>query len=91
MMQKQRLLYLFAATPNIFSNITAHNLVEPVSGFRPEISILGHDCPFDCVHDAMIDGWHIIKFPVQEHPIEDHEIDQLGYEFVLQKLETVDQ
>lgn len=88
-MKKQRLLYLFSATPNVFSGISSHTFIEPVKGFRPEITLEGHNCPFGCVHDAIVEGWQIIKFPVQEFPIEDKEIDQLGYEFILQKIEEI--
>ena len=39
------------------------------------------------MHDAVLDGWQVVHFPQQLAPFDDREIDVLGYEFVLQKLE----
>ncbi len=45
--------------------------------------------PYATVHDAILDGWQVISFPQQRVPFDDREIDVLGYEFILQKMQEV--
>jgi ectoine hydroxylase-related dioxygenase (phytanoyl-CoA dioxygenase family) len=87
---RQRLLYLHAATPSIRSQVVGMALHEPVPGSRTEIDPAPREWPYATVHDAVLDGWQVIHFPQQLAPFDDREIDVLGYEFVLQKLEAYD-
>ena len=84
----QRLLYLHATTPSIRSQVIGIALHEPVRGSVTEISTEGNEWPYRTVHDAILDGWQVIHFPDQRTPFDDREIDILGYEFILQKLEA---
>ncbi len=88
---RQRILYLHAATPNIRSKVIGMALHEPVPGTITELSGQPQLWPYTTVHDAVIDEWQIIQFPVQLAPFDDREIDILGYEFILQKLEEYDE
>ena len=88
---RQRILYLHAATPNLRSQVIGMALHEPVPGTVTEITTEGHQWPYQTVHDAVVDGWKIIHFPNQQSLFDDREIDILGYEFILQKLEVYDE
>lgn len=87
---RQRLLYLHAATPGIRSQVIGMALHEPVQGSVTEIVTEEQEWPYNTVHDAVLDGWQIIHFPDQRTEFDDREIDILGYEFILQKLEVYD-
>ena len=87
---RQRLLYLHAATPGIRSQVIGMALHEPVQGSVTEIVTEEQDWPYNTVHDAILDGWQVIHFPDQRTEFDDREIDILGYEFILQKLEVYD-
>lgn len=88
---RQRLLYLHAATPSIRSKVIGMALHEPVRGSITELSGQPQAWPYATVHDAIIDEWQVIQFPVQLAPFDDREIDILGFEFILQKLEEYDE
>ena len=85
---RQRLLYLHAATPSIRSQVIGMALHEPVQGSVTEIMTEEQEWPYNTVHDAILDGWQVIHFPDQRTELDDTEIDILGYEFILQKLEV---
>ena len=85
---RQRLLYLHAQTPSIGSALVGAAVHEPVPGGVSQMDPIQKDPGYQTVHDAIIDGWQIIHFPLQTAPFDDREIDILGYEFVLQKLEA---
>ncbi|MCY3714370.1 MAG: hypothetical protein OXH02_13870 [Gemmatimonadetes bacterium] len=86
---RQRLLYLHARTPSVFSEILGYTPVEPVKDYRAEITADVPDWPYNTVHDALVDGWQIVQFPHLQAPIDDRDLDVVGYEFILQKLEEV--
>ena len=86
---RQRLLYLHATTPSIRSQVIGMAEHEPVAESVTEITPAeAEQWPYDTVHDAILDGWQVIHFPDQRVPFDDQEIDILGYEFILQKLEA---
>lgn len=84
---RQRILYLHAGTPSIYSTVISASEHSPVAGSITEIDPLAPESPFSSVHDAMVAGWRVIHFPQQLAPFEDREIDLMGYEFILEKLE----
>ena len=86
---RQRLLYLHGRTPSVFSDVIAMTLVEPVSGFASGISAAEQDWPYATVHDALVEGWQIVQFPHQQAPFDDRDLDVVGYEFILQKMEVI--
>ena len=83
----QCLMYLHAATPSIRSEVLAMAIHEPVADSVTESSGEPQDWPYETVHDAILDGWQIVHFPDQQAHFDDREIDLVGYEFILQKLE----
>ena len=85
---RQWLLYLHAATPGIRSQVIGMALHEPVQDSVTEIVTVEQEWPYNTVHDAILDGWQVIHFPNQRTEFDDREIDILGYEFILQKLEA---
>jgi hypothetical protein len=85
---RQRLLYLQATTPSIRSQVIGMALHEPEPQSITQISP-DATWPYATVHDAILDGWQVISFPQQRVPFDDREIDVLGYEFILQKMQEV--
>ena len=88
---RQRLLYLHAATPSIRSQVIGMALHEPVAESVTQIAAETQAWPYKTVHDAIVDSWQVIHFPDQRTSFDDREIDILGYEFILQKMEACDE
>ena len=88
--QRQRLLYLHGRSPNVLSEILGYTLVEPIQGYRVEITAEEPDWPYRTVHDAIVDGWQVVQFPHLQAPFDDSDLDVVGYEFILQKMEVID-
>ncbi len=86
---RQRLLYLHARSPSVFSDILGYTQIEPTEGFQVEISGGEFEWPYATVHDALVDGWQIVQFPHLQSPFSDTDLDVIGYEFILQKMEVV--
>ncbi len=86
---RQRLLYLHAQHPTIHAEVVSWALHEPDDSGSTQISAQGTaHWPYDDVHAAIRDGWQVIHFPLQAAPWSDREIDVVGYEFILQKMES---
>lgn len=85
---RQRLLYLHARTPSVFSPILGYTQIEPVRGYQVEISAEPFEWPYKTVHDALVDGWQVIQFPHLQAPFDDKDLDVVGYEFILQKIQA---
>lgn len=86
---RQRLLYLQARTPSVFSEVLGYTPIEPIKGYRAEISAADVDWPYETVHEAIVAGWQVIQFPHMQAPYDDKDIDVIGYEFILQKIEVI--
>lgn len=87
---RQRLLYLHTNGTTVLSQVIAMDLRDATRQpnrphLEPEPKI-----PFNTVHDAIVDGWRVIQFPQHMAPFDDREINFLGYEFILEKLEEYD-
>ena len=88
---RQRLLYLHARSPSVLSDVIAMTSIEPVAGFKQELEAATiDDWPYNTVHDAVIDGWQIVQFPHHQAVFDDKDMDNIGYEFILQKMEVVE-
>ena len=85
---RQRLLYLHAKTPGVYSEILGLTLVEPVAGHQAGVEAQAPEWPYATVHDALVDGWQIVQVPSQQAPFDDADLDVVGYEFILQKMEV---
>ena len=86
---KQRLLYIHAQTPNILSPIIEMTPYEPVTNFEIELSAEEPNFPYQTVHEAILDGWRIIQFPHHQAEFDDDDIDMIGYQFILEKMEIM--
>lgn len=82
---RQRLLYLYALQPTVRAVVVATTLHEP-DGPLCQIDPLQPELPYQCVMDAILDGWRVIHFPDHRAPFVEGRLDVLGYEFVLEKL-----
>ena len=87
---RQRLLYLHTVNPSIYADLVAAAIHEPVTGAVTEIDPQASEMPYRSVHDAIVDGWRVVHFPQQRAPFDDREIDVIGHEFILEKLEEFD-
>ena len=85
---RQRLLYLHTRTPSVFSEILGYTLIEPVKGFQLEISGGEFKWPYTTVHDAVVDGCRLYSSLTLQSPFSDTDLDVVGYEFILQKMEV---
>lgn len=80
----QRLLYLQAANTSVTSTVEGMSIVDGDGVHNgpddPE------DWPYQTVHEAMLDGWRIVKFPEMTLMlVGENETYGLGCEFVLEK------
>ena len=87
---KQRLLYLSALSTDPRSPAISQALHEPVEGTIVEIDPLKDGLDYESVHAAICDGWRVVHFPDQRGSGADSEIDVLGFQFILEKLEQFD-
>jgi hypothetical protein len=85
---RQRLMYMHAAMPTPTSHIHALFFAEPVPGGGNIELVADYKFPYNSPHEAVMDGWQIVKFPEYRFPILDREVDVQGYQFVLQKMEV---
>ena len=88
--RRQRLLYLHANTPSIYADLVAAAIHEPVAEAVTGIDPQAPELPYRNVHDAIVEGWRVVNFPQQRAPFDDREIDLMGHEFILEKLEVYD-
>ena len=86
---RQRLLYLHARTPAFSQKFWGYTPIEPIKDYNAEITADVPEWRHNTVHDALVDGWRIVQFPHLQAPIDDWDLDVVGYEFILQKLEEV--
>jgi hypothetical protein len=87
---KQRLLYLSAQSTDPRSPAISQALHEPVKGTIVEIDPTKTGIDYETVHDAVIDGWRVVHFPDQRGTLADSDVDVLGYQFILEKMEQFD-
>ena len=85
---RQRLLYLHTKAPSVYSPVIGMAQHEPVTGQKDTLRTRP-DWPYETVHDALVDGWQVIHFPNLLAPYDDRELDYVGFEFILQKMEVV--
>ena len=85
---RQRLLYLHTKAPSVYSPVIGMAQHEPVAGQKDTLRTRP-DWPYETVHDALVDGWQVIHFPNLLAPYDDRELDYVGFEFILQKMEVV--
>jgi len=87
---RQRLIYLHAREPSVYAEIIGMAEHEPIVG-KKDIMRTRATWLYSTVQEAMADGWQVIHFPNQMAPFDDREVDVVGYEFILQKLEVINE
>ncbi len=87
---KQRLLYLSALSTDPKSPTISLALHEPVEGTIVEIDPMSDGLEYDSVHAAICDGWRVVHFPDQRGNLSDSDVDVLGFQFILEKMEQFD-
>ncbi len=85
---RQHLLYLQTKTPAINAAVIGMAHHQPTPGGSDRI-YTRTEWPYATVHDAIIDGWQVIHFPQLMAPYDDRELNYVGYEFVLHKVEEI--
>ncbi len=85
---RQRLLYLHTRTPSISAPVIGMAQHEPTPDGSDTLRSVD-EWPYETVHEAVVDGWQIVQFPNPMAPYDDRELNYVGYEFVLQKLEEI--
>ena len=84
---KQRILYLSAQSTDPRSPTISQAIHEPIKDSIVEIDPTITDIDYKSVHEAVIDGWKIVHFPDQRGSLSDTEIEVLGFQFILEKIE----
>ncbi|MDP6113302.1 MAG: hypothetical protein QGF00_26150 [Planctomycetota bacterium] len=83
----QRLMYMHLTSLNPASTCVSYAIFEPDGEYRPAISA-DAEMPYKNVLAALADGWQVLQAPDPRLPFDDHEMDILGYQFILQKTEV---
>ena len=89
--QRQKLLVLYAHSPDLNSAITAWSVYDG-SGKEKHTTGDSDEPPYDSVVAAMREGWRVIQFPQQfpAYPGMEYNTSYLKYEYILEKLEEID-
>lgn len=89
---RQKLLILYLDNSDLSSSVVGWSLYDGTGKYEYEAAG-DPDPPYHSVLDAMRDGWRVIQIPPLQAsaPGRDYETDYLRYEFVLEKMETVDE
>ena len=83
---RQRLMYMHLTSLNPTSACISCSIFELDGQHRPAISA-NAEIPSQNVLEALADGWLVLQAPDPRLPFDDHELDILGYQFILQKME----
>ena len=83
--RRQSLLYMQSFSTDIDRHLLGYTLV--VNGERVKGPDDPDDWPYQCVADAVRDGWRIISFPNMALLLHEEHTYGLGCEFVLEKME----
>ncbi|MDA0838961.1 MAG: hypothetical protein O2857_14365 [Planctomycetota bacterium] len=84
---RQRLMYMHLTSLSPTSTCISWTIFEPDGKHRPAISA-DAEIPYQNVVEALADGWLVLQAPDPRLPFDDHELDILGYQFILQKMEN---
>ena len=63
-MQKQRLLYLHARSPSVFSNIIGFTPIEPTEGYQAQIRLMWKTGPMNPSIRRSLTGGGLFSFPI---------------------------
>lgn len=77
----QDILFLNAEANSLTSELIAMKILE--NGEISDGSDNADDWPYQCVLDAIKDGWHVIKFPELALTMDETRTYGFGFEFIL--------
>ena len=91
-MLRQKLLLLYARTPDLQSEVGAWSVYD-ATGKERHTTGDSDTPPYRSVFEAMRDGWRVIQFPQQFPPYPGMELSTsyLPFEYILEKLEDVEE
>jgi hypothetical protein len=89
-MQRQKLLILYARSPDLRSGIGAWTMFD-ATGQEEHTTGDSETPPYKSVFEAMKDGWRVIQLPQQfpAYPGMELSTSFLRFEYVMEKLEEV--
>lgn len=89
--QKQKLLFLYLGNSSLESEVVGWSIYDGTTDETFEAAGENTEPPYKSVLHAMRDGWRVIQAPFLKAPQvgREYENDYLDFEFVLEKLETV--
>ena len=89
--QRQKLLVLYAHSPDLHSQAVAWSLYDG-TGVERATTGDSEEPPYSSVGEAMRDGWRVIQFPQQfpAYPDMEYNTSFLKFEYILEKLEEID-
>ena len=89
--QRQKLLFLYLGNASPESEVVGWSLYDGTTDETFEAAGENTEPPYQSVLHAMRDGWRVIQLPGMRAPQvgREYEVDYLDFEFVLEKLETI--
>jgi hypothetical protein len=87
---KTLLMYMHLTLPRPTSQLISW-VIYDADESHPEVTPNEPSAPYPNVLTALQDGWDLVQAPDQRAPIHDHDLDIIGYEFILQKRIAVDE
>ena len=89
--QRQQLLFLYLGNSSPESEVVAWSFYDGTTNDTFEAAGEDGEPPYKSVLHAMRDGWRVLQVPTLKAPQvgREYENDYLDFEFVLEKLETI--
>ena len=89
--QRQKLLVLYAHSPDLHSQAVAWSLYDG-TGVERATTGDSEEPPYSSVVAAMQAGWRVVQFPQQypAYPGMEYNTAYLRYEYILEKMEEID-
>jgi len=89
---RQKLLILYLGNASLNSDVVGWSLYDGTTDEELDLGENGEP-PYKSVLGAMRDGWRVIGIPSIQSPLigKEHQTDYLQFEFVLEKMELLDE
>jgi hypothetical protein len=89
---RQKILILYLGSASLKSDVVGWSLYDGTTDDEADLRE-NEEPPYESVLEAMRDGWRVIGIPTINSPLigREHQTDYLQFEFVLEKMELVDE
>tara|TARA_B110000438_G_C15744546_1_gene620093 strand:- start:142 stop:429 length:288 start_codon:yes stop_codon:yes gene_type:complete len=89
---RQKILILYLGSASLKSDVVGWSLYDGTTDDEADLRE-NEEPPYESVLGAMRDGWRVIGIPTINSPLigREHQTDYLQFEFVLEKMELVDE